>query len=265
MMPNRSPWVSAPSRPHSAIPNTGRDVPDVLAAEPDQGWLLMRDFGGQPLGDLRDLAVWQQALTDWATIQRALAGDTARLFTLGCPDYRLETIFGDLAALLDRDDLILLDRDDGLSADEVAQLRAQLPQLKADIAQLADYAVPASLVHCDFHPWNIQVNEGRIVYFDWADGCVSHPFFDLLRFLPIVERDFPDQPGAVDQLRDAYLDCWTDFADMAALREACTLAERLNNVQQAVYYGDLVDGIEASARWELEDWPLRFLKALLGE
>ncbi|HET7072010.1 MAG TPA: phosphotransferase [Nocardioides sp.] len=40
-----------------------------------------------------------------------------------------------------------------------------------------------TLVHGDFHPWNITFGPDATRVFDWTDAAVSHPFVDLATFV----------------------------------------------------------------------------------
>ena len=56
---------------------------------------------------------------------------------------------------------------------------SSLPQLHDLIGHLAAGPLPETLVHGDFHPWNVQRDGDRLVIFDWSDACWGHPFFDV--------------------------------------------------------------------------------------
>ncbi|MBI1880332.1 MAG: phosphotransferase [Chloroflexi bacterium] len=55
-----------------------------------------------------------------------------------------------------------------------------IPHLKARCDQLAGYSVPQTLVHGDLHTGNVALVEGKLLFFDWTDACVTHPFFDVM-------------------------------------------------------------------------------------
>jgi aminoglycoside phosphotransferase (APT) family kinase protein len=137
--------------------------------------------------------------------------------------------------------------------------RASLPNvepinhlLAQHLGALAQYRVPQTLVHGDLHAKNIAVRNGRYLFFDWTDGCVSHPFFDLVVMLRHAAV-LPDASAAVPRLRDAYLALWTDYEPMPRLRQAWALAAPLGALHQAVSYQHIVASLEPAARHEL-DW-----------
>jgi len=157
-------------------------VPLPLAIDRARGWMLLADFG--PTLDAavgRDNpAVRADWLGTFGQLQRVSAGSVDTFLTLGCQDRRLhrlaaqvDPLLGDTAALT------------SLDGADVARLRALGPRLRVMCSALAGYGVPQTLVHGDLHSGNIAVREGAYLYFDWTDGCVAHPFFDL----PIVRYE----------------------------------------------------------------------------
>jgi hypothetical protein len=59
-------------------------VPEVIAVESAEGWMLMRDLAAPELGDL-DESLWHQGLASHAGIQRSWLGRTDELVALGLP------------------------------------------------------------------------------------------------------------------------------------------------------------------------------------
>src|SRR4029079_15623664 len=103
--------------------------------------------------------------------------------------------------------------------------------------QLARYAVPQTLVYADLHTGNIALQAEQYTFFDWTDGCIAHPFFDLVTMLNDAE-DLGDslEPQSQTALCDAYLAGWVGYEPIERLREARTLALPLGALHQAVSY-----------------------------
>jgi aminoglycoside phosphotransferase (APT) family kinase protein len=206
--------------------------------------MLLADFG-PPLSGNRELPVWEEAVRLFAQIQVDAAARVDDLVAIGCLDRRLSTLPAQVAALAD-DAEALVD----LTVAERDQLRALAPRVGGLCDALADHGVPPSLVHGDLHPGNIAVQGERLIYFDWTDGCVAHPFFDLITVLDGADR-LPEPPAEVRaRLRDAYLAPWTAYAPAERLIAAYTLAMPLAALHQAVSYRHIVNGVEAAARAE---------------
>src|SRR5690606_14044007 len=118
-----------------------------------------------------------------------------------------------------------------LTTDEIVRLRALAPRLKAMCAELAAYAVPASLNHGDLHSGNITGETLR--FFDWTDACIGHPFLELCTVMAEVDDAVPD---GRERVLDAYLNQWHAFEPPERLRQMSRLANPLGPLHQAVSY-----------------------------
>jgi hypothetical protein len=220
-------------------------VPAVLATEPAERWMLMTDFG-PPLSKIRERAVWTEALRQFASLQAACAASVDEWLAKGCLDRRLDRLSTHVDALL-ADDAALVE----LEPAEREQLRALGPRIGRMCQQLARYAVPQTLVHGDLHTGNIALQAEQYTFFDWTDGCIAHPFFDLVTMLNDAE-ELGDalEPQSQTALCDAYLAGWLGYEPIERLRAACGLAQPLGALHQAVSYQHILSGVEAEARVE---------------
>ena len=100
---------------------------------------------------------------------------------------------------------------------------------------LASYSVPQTLVHGDLHPGNIAQAQGKYRFFDWTDGCISHPFFDLVTLLNL-EIMPPNLLAARQDLIRFYLELWTAYEPIERLWSAWQLAQTLGALHQAISY-----------------------------
>lgn len=149
-------------------------IPPLLGADLERGWMLMSD-GGTRLRDLiaaeRELKRWLDVLPLYASVQIDLAPDADELRALGVPDLRLPSLPAAFEAMLD--DL------EGLPAEELRRLGEAVPAVVEMCAELADYEIPATIQHDDFHDGQVYVQNGRYLLLDWGDACISHPFFTM--------------------------------------------------------------------------------------
>ena len=198
-------------------------VPGVLAIDVDRRLLVMRAFGGAPLG-AEDAARWTDGLVALAGIQQGWIGQRSAATALGAPDRSLAALAGELESLL-TDEAASPDLD-GRSRD---RLLAHLPRYRESIARLQDGPVPETLIHGDFHPWNVHRDGDRLVMFDWSDACWSHPFFDIGTFTTRTE-----DAAARSTMETAYLASWSAYGDAGALREAFALAAPLAELHLSI-------------------------------
>jgi Phosphotransferase enzyme family len=210
-------------------------VPELLAADPERGWMLMAD-GGERLREViereRDLSRWLDLLPQYAELQLELAGDADALVAAGAPDRRLAVLPGSLGGL-------------ELSTAQAARVRDWCERLGA-------YSLPETIQHDDFHDGQIFVRGGRYLFFDWGDACVSHPFYTLSVTLEGVLRwGLDDIEDSVDiaPFRDAYLEPFERYAPRAELIEATTIAFRLGWISRAL------SNHELDVALGIQDWP----------
>lgn len=220
-------------------------VPAPIAVEPEEGWLLLPAFD-EVVGWEAPDEVRLEAFARFGALQRRTADAADELLELGCLDRRPEVLAGQLPELLG--DRRALSR---LEPNERRALRARLPAFVEACARLADVGPPPALVHGDLHLGNVARLDGRLVYFDWTDACVAHPFVDL--------QSLRAEDGDV---RDAYLEAWAGTAPQTRLAEAVELARVVRPLHHAVSYNTIVHALEPVAKPEL-DATHEFLRAAL--
>jgi Ser/Thr protein kinase RdoA (MazF antagonist) len=177
------------------------------------------------------------------------------LLAAGCDDRRPVTLAGELRELLAR--ALVRER---LGEATIERLDAFVASVPSRAAAVMSCGVPATLMHGDFHAGNVAVDGESMLIFDWTDGCLSHPFFDLATFLP-------DDPVERAALIHAYLEAWTPLFDMATLERAWELAEPLALAHHAISYMRIMDAVYSGATWELssdEFFWLRWLRAIVA-
>jgi hypothetical protein len=220
-------------------------VPDVLAVDAVPGWLLMADLGGDLLGD-DDPSRWGGGLEALAEVQQAWPAQNGELADLGLPVRSIPDLAEDVAAWADDDEVMArLDpefRDDWL---------ATAPALGEACRRLHEIGPGPTIVHGDFHPWNVVRGNAGVRIFDWTDAAISHPFVDLATYLTRTK-----DVGARRLLRERYVEAWARLLPPQRLREATDLAVVVGSLYQVQSYrlilptllpGDLLD--DADIDW----------------
>lgn len=228
------------------------NIPAIVASHEEERWLLMRDFGKAYLGESKNAGDWERAVRDFATLQISMTGQVDVLFARGALDNRLEVLPSKFDALLADTEILKPNRE--ITAEEIERTRQLAPRIKKLIAELQAYNLPTTIVHGDFHVWNTAVQDGRIVFFDWTDAAVGHPFWDIAMYFEAARQSdvFADQREILAHLREVYLQAWSGFAPMDVLRKALALGEFVALVHQAVNYRHLLLSIEPVERWTLQ-------------
>jgi len=220
-------------------------MPTVLAVEPTAGWLLLADFGPE-VGWSATVETRVAVLQRYGELQVAAAAKVEGLAAMGFSDRRLPILAGQVDELLGDEAMLAY-----VDPAQRRALQAAAPTLKAMCAALAQHRVPATLVHGDLHMANVAQTERGYCFFDWSDGCIAHPFLDMITILH--ERDQAVQ----SQLRDCYLAVWVDYEPMERLLAMWELAYPLCALHQAVSYRAILYNTEPSCRYEL-DWAMPF-------
>jgi len=170
-------------------------LPDVLAIEPDRGWFLMRDLEAPLLGDQPE-SMWARGIDALAALQQTWLGRS----------------------------------DDLLAAGAGLRPLSQLAEWVRGTALDAD-----SLVHGDFHPWNVVAGPEGARIFDWTDAAVGHPFLDLVTY---VMRT--DDPALRRHLLQRYLGHWSRHLPSHDLHAAGQLALVVGALYQACNHAQLI-------------------------
>jgi len=233
-------------------------VPAPLSIEPARGWLLLAPFD-ELFTFAAPLAVRKESLRRFAGLQRRASELVDELLADGCLDRRLAVLETQIDPLMTDPEAVAR-----LTADEVGELRRLSPALKELCRRLASFGLPSTLVHGDLHMLNVARLDGQLIYFDWSDACVAHPFIDLLS----LEWEKDEVTRAA--LLDAYLEAWQGVETAERLQEAAALAAVAIPLHHAVSYQHIVAGLEPAAKPELDATAgflrrvLRGAEALLG-
>lgn len=224
------------------------DVPELLAADVERGWMLMTD-GGERLREViernRNLSPWLDVLPRYGRLQLGLADDSDRLVALGLPDRRLASLASDYEELIGRVETV--------TDDESRRLRILVPTIADHCERLASVGLPETIQHDDLHDGQIFVRDGGYLFFDWGDACVSHPFFSMSVTLEgQLAWGLDDVKDSEDiaPYRDAYLDAFRALASWPDLEAAHEIALGLGWVCRALNVERWASGLPAPYRKE---------------
>ncbi|HEX6139288.1 MAG TPA: aminoglycoside phosphotransferase family protein [Candidatus Limnocylindria bacterium] len=230
---------------------------EVVATDPGRGWALTRDAGIKlrELDDGRVVEHWEALLPRYAEIQVAFAGRIDQLLAMGVPDLRLATLPGQLAALVEEPELLMLGQEGGVGEDQRGRLREGLARFAAECERLASAGIPETLQHDDLNDGNAFLRGEDHVVFDWGDACIAHPFHSLVVALRSLayRNGWAPNGSEVTRLLDAYLEPWSRHGSRAVLRDAASVARRTGTVQRSLAWRRSVLGMPAALRDEYVD------------
>jgi hypothetical protein len=230
-------------------------APLGMRSLPGEGWMLMPDFKGEVLEHI-SVEQMSEALRNLARMQIDSISRVEELRDAGCADRQLERLAQEVKSLL-YDPAVL----EGLLPEEVERLQGLGSRFQQMCAQLASYGVPQTLLHGDFHGGNLLSRDGKVLIFDWTDGCIAHPFLDLITAMDNHYPRFGEDEQA--RMRDAYLAPWVGYESPERLLEAARLAWPLGALHQALSYRGIMATPSDATRWELKGAAGYYLKYAL--
>lgn len=134
----------------------------------------------------------------------------------------------------------------GFPDDVGTQFRTAAPRLLEACDRLASLGPGPTILHGDFHPWNVLSTDDRFVVLDWSDAALGHPLTDLATWLTRV-----DDPAARRPMLDAWLVAWADSAPRADLEQAALLALSIGALHQVESYRRIIESLEPGPDWGL--------------
>lgn len=203
-------------------------VPAVLAGERDR--LLLEHLPGEDCWDA-DAAVIADG------VRRVVAAQHTLDVVPWLPDRRTPAMIEQIDALLDRDL--------GLTPEEIAAARALRPRW----AELDDCGLPDTIAHGDLHAGNMRSAGGPAAVLDFADAYVGNPVVDGLRLVDFLHA------SKHEAVTTAWVDAWRSLRPDTDPARALVVADPLIQLSYAVRYQEFLDGIEESEQVYHRDDP----------
>ena len=238
----------------AALAGRSAHLPPVLAVDVARRFLLMEAFAGEPLAAPEDVGAWRAAAQAYGELQRQCLDAVDELRALGCAVATAASVAEPLAALLDDRDALLAGEPAGLGGDQIAALRALVPELAAAAAALDRGPLPLALDHGDLWPSNVLVGPAGCAFVDWEDVRVAHPLLSLFQLLTgaYLDRRFADHDAAAARIRDAYLAGWSAWAGRAELARTFDAAHDVAAVAVAASYRRYPPAVVRAHPWMRE-------------
>lgn len=245
-------------------------VPNVIAADPGRGWLLM-SHAGVPLRQVvttaDDIWRWEAILPKYAELQLAMSSHSSELRSIGVRSQPLDELADALANLLERPELLMLDEPAGLTRVERSRLQALLPEVRAMSSRLREFQIPETIQHDDLHDANVFFGSDGYRVLDWGDSCIAHPHQTLTVTLRATAYRLDLQPGAPEllRMRDAYLEPFSTYGTRDELEEAAELAYRTGTLARALAWEHFISKMsDEEIRSNTEAIPYGLRKFLEG-
>ncbi|MGB1014092.1 MAG: aminoglycoside phosphotransferase family protein [Nannocystaceae bacterium] len=198
-------------------------LPEVIALDCDQRWLLLQEF--EPIRPAHvDPKLCADALRRTSQVLRN-SGPAADWRELGCQTW-------DATALRK-------------VANTIPQLATRQGPLDHALLELETSRIAPTLLHCDLHPWNLGRRAGKTILFDWGDVAVGHPFFALVRLFDHVVPAYCD----AQTLEEAIVASWSEGYDEVTVRAELSLIQRLHWLFQTARWVGAAQHAPAKSPW----------------
>jgi aminoglycoside phosphotransferase (APT) family kinase protein len=215
-------------------------VPSVLAIEPDEGWILMDDFGRRIVREDGNDADHEAGIRLLAAIQHAMAKQTNDLLAAGCPVRPLASLADDLERTLAEPVAL------GALDTATERIGATVAWVRDATRDLGDLGLPDTLVHGDFHAGNVALVDDGVLIFDWSDAALGNPIVDLVTWLG--EEHEPARRG---RSFEAWLAAWADVIDPPTVRAKLDAMLGVGAAYQCVSYVGILRALEPATRYTL--------------
>jgi hypothetical protein len=210
----------------------GDRLPPLLAHDAERGRLLLGD-AGTPIAAFGDvLDAWLGALPLYAELQRRETEHADDHLAAGVPDLRAQTLPAHYGRWAEREP-------------RLAPFAPRFAELCASLTRRP------TVQHDDLHESNVYARDGRLVFLDWGDTCVAHPFGTMLITLRYVAHFH--EVTWLPLLRAAYLEPWGSGLD-----------EELDAALQVAAFARLLQWERIGDREPLERNLRMFLETVVG-
>jgi hypothetical protein len=250
-------------------------LPEVICADNEKGWLLLRDVGGNLLHDLYEIHYFKEAISSFAQLQIECIKHADALLACGCPDYRLESLALNMKTFFEYLSTWGANNEEADDIRKQIDLPILIKRLAERCAQVKKENIPPTLCRGDLNLGNVFVRHGQYVFIDWAEGYVGHPFFTPLEYFNIVKRDRGIETANVPALRAAYLKPWSEIlhTDVAHLVKLLDFSRPLGMLRLAMrfveYYANVEDirkDLESTTAYVKQVWNLiQRMNKILGK
>jgi hypothetical protein len=207
-------------------------TPELFALEGRR--MLIRD-AGEPLTTLHDPASqgWLDVVARYAELQIELAPVAAEL---PAPDSRPD------------------------------KLVSRFGERVRELVEVLGDVVPLSLAHLGMQHKHVHVRDGRLVFLDWADAAIAHPFCGLSETFHVLVNRHGAEAGGPEVLRarDAYLEPWTTFAPAGELRRIFAAGNVLGKLCQVAGWERKLATMPVAVQEQYAHKPEKWLRSFEG-
>ncbi|KTD27168.1 Phosphotransferase enzyme family protein [Legionella maceachernii] len=229
------------------------NVPHVLAHNREDHCFLMQDAGVSLHGFFKQgfkTQVFIDAIQQYTALQFMAVNKINLFFSLGVPDWRLEKLPTLYQELIAEEQLLI---EEGLTVDELKILQSLKKKLLSICDQLAQYKIPDTFGHGDFHDKNILVNPytHQTTLIDLGEVVITHPFFSFVDCLHRVTENLSLTASQHRQLQEKSFKNWLSLESPSHLFEIIALIQQCWPIHAVLGEYRLLKSIDPAASLQL--------------
>ena len=224
-------------------------VPVLIEASQERDCFLMNDAGMQLHEYFKsgfDAEILISAIKEYSALQISSMNATDVFFDIGVPDWRLEKLPKLYLALIAREDLLI---DDGLSMDDLQQLKNLGSRFNEICDRLSQYQISNTFGHADFHPKNILIDKDtqKTTVIDLGEVVITHPFYSLHNCLHMAKENFSLSDTQYNRILESCLEPWLSLESRANISEIISHIHETWMIHAVLGEMRLIDSVDEQA------------------
>ena len=204
---------------HKLIDRGIPNLPEWIGYDLELNTFLMRDMGGDDLSSHTGMDI--ESLVNLFTALSRTQKDSIPYVNSADfygYDYRIGTVINELRHFPNDAYDMLLATPYKISLSDKEKLIANTECVMKMLTSIPNH-VPDTIHNCDMAAYNVRCVDGKYIFYDWALGGASHPFFAMSRLLDNIRRALPADIPAKEIIVDAYLREWSEYGSHNELRD----------------------------------------------
>ncbi|MEK7433482.1 MAG: hypothetical protein AABZ74_10145 [Cyanobacteriota bacterium] len=228
--------------------------PEIIFIDNENGFIFTKDFGENVLSKSNDINDLLNTVKSYAKLQISMINNSFNLISHNMPDRSLNKLSNQLKDILITRDRIFLDEENCITTNDINKLLDNFKKIEDLISKLENYNIPQTIEHGDLHSYNISIKDKNIIFYDWADCSISHPFISMRVFFHSIfdqdgkirdkSKNFNNVQDSYELLVSAYLSEWNEYGTKENLRIAFDLAKKISYISFFIQFTLLVDSME---------------------
>lgn len=223
-------------------------VPTVIASNEEEHCFLMQDAGIQLNKYFKEnfqVEILIQAVVDYSKFQIRTMNSIDYFLEEGLPDWRLEKLPGLYHDLIVQENLLM---EDGLSQDEIIQLKKLEPRFISICEKLSRYKITDTFSHADFHDKNIVIDPHtkQTTMIDLGEVAIAHPFFSYLNCLHMAKENFAISDSQYHEIKIACFKPWLEWETQEHLFEILALINECWSIHAALGELRVINSVSAA-------------------